>query len=171
MSISKNACKRLSIVAGVHREEHQIIDHCNILIEKYIQKIVSDVANIVIFSGKKTITVSDVKMLCVLSKYPQIVCPTNLDKLVNHCTNDEDLQSRKDYPLYTLRKPFEDCVRSFLREFDLRIGKNVITLLQTLTEHYIIVIMSRAKKIAEPRETLLLRDLKKAVILRDTCWI
>ena len=171
MAFNKNACKRLSIIAGIDRESNKILNIIDEIVNTFLVKILRRVINVVIFSGRKTITIEDLQFLHLLcSEYPPIVCPTNLYKLLTMCKDTNDVLSKKEgYTLFTLKKPFDQLVRKIVRELftqEIRISKNVSLLLQTMTEHHVITIMNRARTYIsrENRDTLLLRDIKNALL-------
>jgi histone H3/H4 len=170
MAFNKSACKRLSIIAGINRESNKIMDIIDEIVNTFIIKTLRCLTNIVLFSGRKTITIRDLQFLpLICPEYSHIACPMNLDKLLKMCKITTDiLCGEKGYALFTLKKPFNELIHKILREQsteEIRIGRNVGLLLQTMTEHHIITIMNRAgSNIAiENRDTLLLRDIENAI--------
>lgn len=173
MSFNKNATKRLSIIAGINRESRDVTNIINHTVQEYLNTIIRQVLSVVLFAGRKTILVKDVRFLHrVCPNQIQIACPTNLEKLSKLCINTVDIKmvlgGTKSYALYTLKKPFSKYVRNIiteLSELDIRVGKNVMTLLQTMTEQHIINIMNRAATytIRDNRDTLLPLDIETAL--------
>ncbi len=179
MSFNKNASKRLSIIAGIDRESRKVTDIINKLVHEYLTKTLHNAISVVLFSGRKTLIVDDLRFLSrICPEYPQVACPTNLAKLLQVCIKTTDLETvlsgHKGYPLYTLKNPFNNLVRDItqgLSREEIRIGKNVVPLLQNMTEQYIIRIMTRAATytLRDNRDTLLPRDIENTLrIVKNT---
>jgi histone H3/H4 len=154
MSFNKSACKRLNIAAGVERSSTELPKFISKIVDEYISSLLEKLINIANFAGRKTIVLQDVTILGKLSnKYKIIICPNNYSILVK--TNTE-------YSLFTVKKPFEQKVRSIIEPFQLRMGKNVILLLQNMTEQYIITIIQKANIFTKnsQRDTLLPKDIE-----------
>lgn len=179
MSFNKNASKRLSIIAGVERESRDITDIINSISQKYLFTLLNQLVNIILYSGRKTISVHDVRFLPQLCpEYPYIACATTLTKMTKLRIKRDDLEDvlrqRKGYSVYTLKKPFESLVRDIIHKLhdeEIRLGKNVVQLLQNLTEHHIIDIMNRAATytIRDKRDTLLPRDINTVLKISGGC--
>ena len=171
MSFNKNATKRLSLVAGISRESTEITDIVNELVKEYLCGILRQAAIICSFTGKRTILVNDIQFLSqVCGNIPKIICPNNLSKITQ--VSIKNIISN-GYAVYTCKKPFFGLVRGLLDEMGnrhLRLGKNVVPLLQYLTEQEIISIMIKAKILMEldGRDTLLLRDMSAIIKLRKS---
>nr|QBK88136.1 MAG: histone-like protein [Marseillevirus LCMAC202] len=173
MSFNKNASKRLSVIAGINRESREIADIINSIVHEYLTKTLGNAIKVVLFSGRKTLIVDDLRFLSrICPDYPQVACPTNLAKLAKVCIESKDIEAvlrgYKGYSLYTLKRPFNNLVRGLAHELcraDIRIGKNVIPLLQNMTEHQIIKIMNQAATytIRDNRDTLLPKDIETAL--------
>lgn len=170
MAFNKNACKRLSIIAGINRESSKVVDIVDQIVQTFLVKTLRRVINVVIFSGRKTITVDDLRFLShVCPDQLQIACPQSLSKMMSMCKDTNRVMSGKEgYALFTLKKPFEQLIRKITRELctdEIRIGKNVSLLLQTMTEHHVITIMNRAATYTarSGRETLLPRDIRNVL--------
>ena len=111
MSFNKNATKRLSIIAGINRESRDVTNIINLIVQEYISTIIRQALSVVLFAGRKTILVEDVRFLHrVCPNRAKVSCPTNLDKLSKLCINPEDIKmvlvGTKSYALYTLKRPF-----------------------------------------------------------------
>nr|QBK87602.1 MAG: histone-like protein [Marseillevirus LCMAC201] len=167
MSFNKNASKRLSIIAGIKRGSHGVTDIIKDVARDYLTKILRSTINIVLFSGRKTLLVEDLRFLSrICLESPQVACPTNLVKLAKVCIKPKDIEAvlygYRGYSLYTLKKPFNKLVRDIIHELyreEIRIGKNVTLLLQNMTEHHIIKVMNHAATYSN-RNTLLAKDIE-----------
>ena len=173
MSFNKNACKRLSIIAGLSRENNEITNIINKLVYKYVHGIIHSLLQIISYCDKKTITVADVKLLMSIKNVgdiTSIVCVDDLSKLMHIKTKQTDLfhildGKSKGYNIFTLKSPFNNLIKGICKEIlnnesnIPHIGKNVNVLLQSLTENYIIMVMNRGTA-GISRETLLLRDIE-----------
>jgi len=169
MSFNINACKRLSIIAGITRENKQVTNIINEIVNNYITIIIHNLLDIIVFCGRKTITVDDIKFLCNIRNTPSIISSDNIN--FKSCIQQKDLiLVNKSYNIYTLKKPFINLINNIIKDYlgqnNFRIGKNVHLILQNMTEHYIIEIMKKAHYfIMNERETLLPRDIELAVNL------
>lgn len=165
MSFNKNACKRLSIVAGIERESKDVMVYVNILTSEYLETLLYRITQIISLSSKKTINVNDIKFLSVIcQEYPQVACPESFTKLVQVYIDSDLVREGGSFALYTLKKPFETFVRDVLARLnpDLRFGKNSLLLIQYLTEQYIISLMRNANVFMklDNRDTLFAKDLE-----------
>ncbi len=170
MSFNKNAAKRLCTVAGINRESREITDIINRIVKTYLTTTLRRVINVVLFSGRKTVVVEDIRFLHrICPDQPWVASPSNLEKLSKICMNREDiveiLQGTKGYAIYTLKRPFNQLTREIIRELsesNIRIGKNVMLLLQNMTEQHVITIMNRAATYTtrDNRDTLLPLDIE-----------
>ena len=153
MSFNKNASKRLSIVAGIDRTSRDILDYINCVTGEYIKTYLERLVYILVFTNRKTVMVEDIRILShICREYPHIIC-------------SDTLSVKKDI-IHTLHKPFEDMIRDIIKTInpEIRLGKNTVTLLQNLVEHYIIKLMSIGSLFmrSDRRDTLLLKDLENA---------
>ena len=169
MSFNKNASKRLSIIAGIDRESREITNVINDIVQNYLDRILKQLINVVLFSSRKTITVDDIRFLPqICPNQPNIATADNLNSLTKTFIQkdlNEILCGRKGYAIYTLKKPFDNLVRETtlnLFQDEVRIGKNVVALLQHMTEHHVITIMNHAATytVRDNRDTLLLKDIE-----------
>lgn len=174
MSFNKNASKRLSIIAGIDRESREITDIISNISHNYLTKLLKRLINVVLFAGRKTIAVDDIRFLSqICPDQPTVACPSNLSNLTKACTVQSDLEEvlrgKRGYTNYTLKKPFNNLVRSITRDLyreEIRIGKNVVSILQSMTEQHIVTVMNHAATytIRESRGTLLPRDIETALL-------
>ena len=168
MSFNKNACKRLGTIAGVNRESMEITDTVRHIVDDYLTTLIYNVIQVVRYSGRKTITVDDIRFLSQITDLPNITYANNLTILTKMCVNSNDmlnvLQGYSGYTIYTQKKPFAELVREIVHDSckdDLRIGKNVTLLLQNLVEHKIIRLFNRGAEFMKScnRDTLLAKDI------------
>ena len=170
MSFNKNAAKRLCTVAGINRESREITNIINRIVKTYLTTTLRCIVNVVLFSGRKTILIEDVRFLHrICPDQSWVASPSKLEKLSKSCMNKKDiaeiLRGTKGYAIYTLKRPFNQLVRKIIHELsepDIRIGKNVMALLQNMTEYHIITIMNRAATYTDRdnRDTLLPLDIE-----------
>lgn len=172
MSFNKNACKRLSIISGVSRENKDITSIINEIVYTFLDKIIYNLIQIINYCGRRTISVNDVKFLFKMTKGYHVICSENFHKLVTMCSRKKELISvlKKEYfgCVYTLRTPFNKLINDICKSYcedPPHIGKNVAILLQTITEDFIIRIMNRATNFMYNRDTLLTRDIETAIKL------
>lgn len=171
MSFNKNACKRLSIIAGITRENKDITTIISDIVHSFLDRMIYNLIQILNFCNRRTITVQDLQFLLKLDNQ-FIICPEQLTKLIRMCTDKKDLDAvlRGDsgYKVYTLRKPFNNLVFEICKDYTTdppHFAKNVMILLQILTEDLIIKTMNRAGIVMYNRDTLLIRDLELAMKL------
>lgn len=173
MSFNKNASKRLCTVAGIDRESCDIVYIIDDIARTYIDKLLQTLVTIVLFSGRKTIKVDDIRFLSqICPDQSTVVCSTNFSSMVTMCTSKQDIEQamygHKGYAMYTVKKPFDCLVRDIVRKLyneEIRIGKNVAQLLQNMTEQYVINVLSQSATYTRRynRETLLALDIETAM--------
>jgi len=172
MAFNKNSSKRLSIIAGINRESSDVIEIINTIAETYIHNIIKKTKHILIFTTKKTLSTTDIGILAELDNtFPQIICNDSLNELMETRMTNNDLHDvlngEKSYNIYTVKKSFNNLVRKIIAiEFNekIKIGKNVIVLLQNMTEQFIIILMNNALDIMNynKHDTLVAKDIALA---------
>lgn len=170
MSFNKNSSKRLSILAGVERGSRELTDIINKIVKQYLHDIIYNLIQIVLFTGRKTITTDDFKILSKISPiYPNIIVANDLSKLTRLCIDTQDILTvmncNSGYNVYTLKNPFNNYIREITRDLceeEIRLGKNVVILLQNMVEHHLITIMNQAITYTngDNRDTLLSKDIE-----------
>jgi len=170
MSFNRNACKRLSFIAGIERESNEICDLIMENVDKYLYKLLDKLITLILYSDRKTITVNDIRFIHTIdNNYPNIIIPNNFSKFIKNYTNDKDIHNiNHSYAIYTLKTPFQNLVKAHLKRIaseDIRIGKDVLIVLQNITEQFIINILKQAYLFTQlsKRETLLIRDIELAL--------
>lgn len=158
-----NTIKRLASLAGINRQNKDVRNYINNIADDYLNQLLKRVLNIVVYAGRKTICVEDVQFLSnICPQYPKIIASDNTDKLTvvyilnaqgsRHC-----VRSRK--------KTFNTYIRTRINDLsmeEMRIGKNVSVIIQSLIEQYIVSVLKKAARLLryQERETLLVRDLQ-----------
>lgn len=146
MSFNKNACKRLCSVVNIKRESNDIHIIINNIVNNYITNIIKAICKIVSFCGRKTITKDDINIFHKIHNI-NLIYPDNISKIFNSNTNSQKvIESNRYYSLYTLKKPFDNMIRNIINDIhsELCVGKDVIILLQSITEDYIINILKKS---------------------------
>lgn len=153
MVLNINSVKRLCTLAGVSRISHENVELLNNLLSQHLRRLLLRLIELTNFCKLKTIGIAEIRFLTqICPNQPTILCSSELSQL---CIP---------------KKPFEILVRKIAFGFDpeIRFGKNVITLLQGMTEYYLIDILSKAKLVSS-KETLTTNDISRVFkIIADT---
>ena len=174
MAFNKNSSKRLCFIAGIQRESSDIIEEINNIAESYIKNIIKKTQYICFLSNKKTILISDI---CFLSQIddtiPKIIYSDKLGSFIKTRMKKNDIidviEGNKGYNVFTVKNSFNIIVKKILDENNssIKLGKNVLILIQNLTEQYIIKLLNISFNIMKRnnRHTVLLKDIELANLI------
>jgi histone H3/H4 len=164
--LNKNACKRLCRAAGIPRASNDIQDIINVICNKFLKITLARLVQLVLYTNKKTIILDDIKFLSnICPDHPKIVMASNFNKKILMTIKKDIIY----YKIYTLKGSFNIMIRELLYEIsnnkDIRFGKDVVIVLQHLTEQYIITILKSCHIHMKQnnRDTLLVKDINSTL--------
>lgn len=170
MLVNQHAMKRLCILAGVERYNHDLTTMIDNLFQMFIEKLIYQCINVLTLTGKKTITTADIVMVTNLcpDEYPHFFVASNLFKITRVTTRKDHLinvlKGERPYQVYIPKKPVTEYCRKIIAkyiDYEIRLGKNTSNCIQLLGENFIVNMLTEGALYLDDRDTLMPRDIKK----------